>query len=1154
MAIEKKKQPYGLTRSQLTKVWEKIGTDGWLAMLTEGNDGKKSRTTTRVSPGVIQCLCPNPDHQDTDPSFFIHTHGTKNFAHCFGSTCLYHTTSPIELASKILQRTDSDALQHLKEKFSLSHLPRKVHEELVARKTNQEVKRAIYNAAHEYMCKALATPNDPKYQIAQEGVEWLTSVRHVSKGILPSLPVGIVPPLTDLNKILTDQLRRKTDTYLHKKEEQKKTGKDPGPAPADYVTEAVKYLEPTFRDPAYNGSILWPLHTGPKTISRLKLRTPDSTVRHITMPDDEFDEDLGFYGLGWDEYADLLYGPNKKSQIVIVEGEMDAMSVMAKFLESGTVTFPVVSAGGSGGSAHIEPILSGIGIDTAYLVGDSPEKDSSGDKVVQEWLSKIDKLHAKIFVGWDALRPGSDFDEVINIPELGIDKLREVVWDKLKDNFIPPWKWAFEQAQAELVTYGPDDHRQLVECATTHGRYLKNILECDKYVDQISDAFPVIPKSTLKLDISKHESTELGYVTRIRETFKEMFYVVGTHVKDGNRRLILYHRKNKHYHPITIDSAKSIQQELAPLVGSLTTFATSEVGYPEDLLPSLAEEGQNLKKVKDALSVYVTEAVNDLAKGTVNINAAPRLRQGYHYAIHPDTGAEAGEYIVCGKDVFSIKRENDDAVAFEELQGPEDKGFIFHGDFDDKQTSPWFPGGLNVEELERGSSLNLGSLYKDIQRFLGVGFKFKNREVTEQLLAAVLLTLPVMDCFDRPLIMFVTGETSSGKSMLLSTFGGEGDRNLKLLHCAQGWAADYSPSSVAQHGDNDGRLIVLDEFESNGTNHKVVASIFELYRGLVNGATTRTKSLPHGTGTVERHLKHPVLLGGIAGAEREQDLNRIIQIEMEKVEYKEGVPTEIRKHMGYDKVKQMANDIAICMYPHVPKLRAYAQQIAEEFSSVQEELEIKMEYRYASGLFGVLAVMKLVGLDWKDFLKRYASDNAQTLTAGDTASESDNILHAMLTNQKVQDPDTRTYGHILAMLRDPAQWDAINTSATGVYFDSETRCLLILVDAALTSLVPDTYKRGLISSAHRLRTMLTRHSKATAKDAKALTALGILENLEHFIGRGITERNVVVIDAAQWLRNPKAVPTQQAPAIKPQVASATPEMEAQLGKETGLKF
>ena len=1107
MAKKKNQNAQGLTRKQLTKIWKHLGADEWLKMLKEYQPDSKAVT---ISKGTVKAICPRQDHADSDPSFHIHSHDNKQFARCFGGGCQFYTANPIELASHIMQVSELEALNYLRDKYSITYLPRKAQEELIARKVNQDVKQVIYAAAHEYMCNALAEPD--KYPAAKKPIDWLVTERHIPAEHLHALPVGILPSLQDLNKILTAQYKRRYDAWRKRQVDEKV---DLGSEPEDRVDAAIEYLAMTFRNEAFNGSVLWPLHSGPKHISRLKLRVPDKS-KEITIPDDKYEEELGLYGLGWEPYHDLLYSSAKQTKVVLVEGEMDAMSVMAGFLQTGDITFPIISVGGVGGAPYLESTLSALGIDKAYLVGDSPDKGAGGDVVVQDWLKKIDKLDSRIFVGWEHLSPAGDFDDVINHPSLGIDAIRKHVWEDIKENFIPPWHWAFERAQAELSLLDANERRQMVECATKHGQYLINRLECSAFVDAVTNAYPVIPASTLKLDIATHENTERGYVHRIRETLREMFWVVGSYADKGTRSLVLYHRENKQYHKIQIDSAHSLAQELAPLVGSLVDFAQDKIGYPEDLLPSLDDDGRNLGMVNKALQEYMRDALNGLAQGAVNINAAPQLRQGYHYMEDTLTHELTGEYIVCGKDVFSIIRDRESS-SYVELPGPVDNGYVFHGDFDGAPPKSWYPGGLSVEKLERGADVDLASLYKDIKQYLNFGFTFKNDDITSQFLAAVFLTLPIMDCFDRPLVLFVTGESNSGKSTLLASLAGGGIKQLQLLYASQIWTR-YSESSVAQHGADDSRLMVLDEFESKGRNSGAIEAIFELYRGLVNGSATRTKSTQHGTGTINRFIKHPVVLAGIAGAEKEQDLNRIVQVEMKRVQFKDGPAIAIEREMGLEKIKEMARDIAVGMYPHVPKLKEYAKEIQHEFAEFQSELKVKVEYRYVSGLYSVFAVMKLIGLDWKEFFKEYVIRNERVFTAVNSSSESENLWKAMLSNPKVVDTETKAVAPILPLLRDSMQWDMINSSATGVYYDESTQLLLVLAEQALTRLVPESYRRITVTTAQRLKEILNRHPAALTP--AQVEESDVIKHLEKHMGCGIEWQDVVVIRANNWLLDP----------------------------------
>jgi len=1092
MAAKKKNK--GLTREQLWKVWAQVGTHNWLDI---ANSYKRSHNFTPAGKDTLKGLCVHPDHDDKDPSFFIYT--GKGYAKCFG--CGYFVTNPIELLGHFMDASEADALQHLKEKFGLSFLPKKALAELEAQRNNLQMKEEVFQVTHAYMCDALADPTTKEYQTAKPALDWLINVRQIPKDTLHLLPVGVMPELARLQKFMIDRYRRR-----HKQWQNAPGGKA---EPQNLADAAFEYLKNYVRGATFAGALLFPLHVNPKEIGRLKLRAPHSqSKKDITIPDDDFEDLLGLFGLGWNQY-DLFTTPNAQVDFAyLTEGEIDVLSVMSRFALQGSAKYPLFSVGGRGGAAHIEPILTASGISKAFLVGDAPSK--RGNEVVRSWLEKISKLETRVFTGWDSLAGCGDVDEAV--VKLGEPKVSEVLWGKFKDHFTTAWDWAFECASIELDAVPEHDYRNLIERAAEHGKYLRHRLECEAFADAVANKYNV-NASILKRQIASREESENGFIMRCTDALKELLFVVGTETTAGNRYLVLYDKKNKRFNRVKLDSEQSLAQELAPIVGTLFDFVVEKVGFPSFLEePDQGNEGLVRPKLDRQIRYYVREAVQSLARGAPDFMSSRQYRQGYHCIDLPTK--QRVEYIVCGADVFALRREGD-KLTYEQLEGPSDNGVIFDVGIRGNVEEPWFPTGLSVKKLEDGKDTDLKKLYDDLVHLFDIGYKFKNQDITTQLLAALMLTFPVMDAFERPLLMFVTGDTSSGKTSLLSTFSGLGYGQVRLLYASQG-TENYTAASVASMCNANSLLLVLDEFESSDNRMgEEVRKILEMVRGLISGETKRVRGRPDGS-HYESILRMPIIFAAIQGAERPQDLNRMLMIEMKKITGKNSPITVILDEFGEDRIAEMGRQIATAMYPHAQVLAQYEKEIRKEFRDLQATLPFTVEWRFASSLFSALAVMKFLGLDWKSFFKSYVVSNESIIQRATTISESETYLNAMLYNPVIFQRDDNINVAVSQLLISPEKRAEINSSACGVFFDEEKELLLLLLDQAVPRLLPNHLKtRGMAGS--RLKDTLERHNAALTP--KEVQATNILRKVGPYLGAGIKLQDVVVFRADRWLNS-----------------------------------
>jgi len=1104
-----------LSHDVIWKLWDFIGIDNWHKLLKEYKPNLQFIPTGHKT---LKGLCVHPDHQDTDPSFYIHT--GRGYAKCYGGSCNYYESNPLRLISYIRNSTYADSLEYVQKTYKPGFLPKKALEELEAQRLNQELKREIFAATHQMMCDAIGDPNNSEYAYAAQALDWLINVRGLSKDVLHALPVSIMPVLGDLTKRIHKRFKIK---YM----QWRRDGNSTIPEPVNLANEANNYFADYIRDPVFTGGILLPLYSTPTEISNFKLRSPDSSKK-FTITKDEFSEDLGMFGLGWDRYQIFWSQSANRNYAHIVEGEFDALSLMAYYVARGNVKFPVISAGGGGGAPYIEKCLRASGVNSLYLVGDAPE--AKGDDVVQKWLGHIYELDVKVFQSWDKLPGASDVDDAIHKGNPS-DVLR-LLWDEQDTTFASTWDWASTRASIEIDSIPEQDFRARMEAAANHGKYVNHRLEASKFIEVVA-ARHNLNASLLKREIASRDGTELGFVQNCVDALREFLFVVGSYASKGGRNLKVYNTKDKRYHEIQLANPKSVIGELAPTVGSLHAFITEKVGQPPFLeFPTPEIDGRILNKLQMQLASYLDAAFIDMTLGAPDFMTARRLKQGYHCV--RDHGGTV-EYIVCGTNAFKIQRDGA-SLSYIKLEGPADAAHNTIFDVDVAESSAWYPGGLDVDKLESGKKVNLQKLYSDLVEVYDVGYCFKNQKVTAQLLAALVLCYPIMDAFERPVLVFITGDTHSGKSSLLSTLTGFNYKGIQLLLASQGYES-YSAAGVAGYADSDSRLLALDEFESGDTERGGhVSKIMEMFRGLVSGQADRVRGRADGTAFTQT-FRLPVIFSAIQGAERPQDLNRMLSIEMQKVPQKVNPVHVIQDTLGTARIKEMAHEIAVGMYPYAQDLARLEAEVRSEFIELQKtNPKLKIEWRLASSLFAILALLKFLGKDWVNFLENYIDDNTYAIQQTAVASETHGLLNAIMRNPCISQAEGPAMT-ASQMLVSPELRDDINASNKGLYFDERTKTLLFLVDQC-TGMIP-YHLRGQTTGA-KLKVSLERHPSALSPSE--IERSGILFRVGRHLGAGINIADVVVLDAKPWLQaNDSHELDQDVIAPLPEIPQESPE-------------
>lgn len=1093
----KKGKKRGITREQIWKIWETVGPRDWYEFFTHY---KRETNIEFAGETTLKGLCPHPKHDDTTASFFVFT--AKGYAKCFG--CEYYTSNPIELLALIMGGSDADAVQFLNERYSLNFLPRKAIEELRAQKTNQNTKQAIMRVCNQVMCNAIADPGNYKY--AKKTIDWLTTTRQVPVDVLHALPVGVMPPLTVLGNLVEKDYKKahaawSADAKRH-------------PTPPEDVTDsALNYLTDSFNAQFTVGGVVWPLHVTPTEIGRLKIRGPNNnSSKDIVIPLDEFEDLLGLYGLGWKPYQTLLDPKTMSEWAYLTEGEMDVMTYMAQALKRGNPAFPIFSVGGKGGSAHIEPIFKAAGLSGAYMIGDSPNKGvSGGDVVVNFWMEKVRNLRVKVFTGWDEFVPAGDIDEAVL--QHGIDKVEEILWKDTTKTFIPVWQWAAERAAHSIEGLSDKDYRQMVEVASSFGSCLKHRHDIEKYATELASIYEEITVPILKREIASSEDTETGFILRCTDALNDHFATIATKLEGGNRWLLVYDKAAREYRKIKLDSEQSIAQELAPTAGNLLQFVRNEVGFPAFMDDPEDLEGQGRRRADIAIRYYLKEACLDMANGVPDLTSTTTLRQGYHH-IKQDDGT-FHEYIVCGKDVISVDRTDNGSPIYQALDGPSHDGTLFDLGLTNPQedTRPWYPGGITTQILEDATKIDIQALFNDLEHFFDIGFEFATHDIMTRLLAAQTLIFPIMNAFDRQMLMFITGETGSGKSTLLSVFCGIFIKNLRLVLCSQG-TDNYTAPGVIGMTNCDSRLLCLDEFEFDGQKSDAVRTIMEIIRGLVTEQATRLTGMKDGKGY--RMTKHrlPIILSGITGAERPQDLNRLLIVEMKKITARNSPENILIKEFGEAKLGIMSRQIAVALYPHVPIIREHYLEIKKLFPELNAMLPFQVEWRYASALFGAMALLKYLGHDWQAFFREFVTKNATTIHRAATINESTSLLNAMFNHGALFVFDTKRKVSVSTLLGQSTTRSDVNTHSCGVYFDEPSKTIMILLGQAMPVLIPPNHPMRNATEV-RVRDTLERHRVAITPTE--IKNLGIIQRAAPFMGANISVNDVVAFRAGPWL-------------------------------------
>lgn len=1012
-----------------------------------------------------------PYHEDKTPSFHIYL--DRGYAKCYG--CNHYVSNPVEFWGHVRSLGRAEALADLRQLFGLKFLTTSSSSQLRDWERNQVLKKKIAQICHDELINAISAPDDPKYAFAQEAVTYLLNVRRLPRDTIPTLGmVGVVPPLATIIRALdkeaeTENLRRleiaaATDTRVEKV--------------ISYSAEAQEYLK---KSAGWLGSLIFRLDVTPDIVGRLKIRRADS--KDFLILEDAYEDDLGFLGLGWSLFRGLL-GPQQHyvPGAYVVEGEFDALSIMARQVEMGGPGFVVLSAGGSPGGHQIDN-LRNVGFEEGYLVGDGPSKN--GDELIKSWLPHIRKLRTRIFVGYSAFPGCGDPDEAV--VRHGLDVVQRTFLDLTNKNlFQHPQDWIFERAAPEIEAIDESDLRFRTESAAEWGRYLKNGVECDVYVEYCAKAYG-LPAALLKREIVAREEDEPAFIFRVANVLSQQFFVVGQRSSEATRRLVLWHKQQRKIVEISLSDDGSIERELGAVQGPHFQFFQEHVGLPPFLeTPDIQKaKGTYLKKQHEDFRFYLRQALTHLSQGAPDFDTAPRLGQGIHVVRSPDGGPPT-LYAVNGRDVYVGTFDAHEKLNWIALEGPSYNGLIF--DVGIRQAEPaWMDGVNSVSDLDRAPTIDLKDVWARLHALIDNGWRYKNHAVTAKFLTSHLIAATLCNAFRRQVMVAFHADSRAGKSkMLMGLIGGTAHPEAKVVAAAVGMP-DFTAAGIRQRMNNKVLPLCLDEFEDEGSadrKGRTITETLEMFRNLTGEDNTFSMGSREGTPVTWR-LNFFVFIAAINKARKVQDANRMVAIYMERSDNRPDPIQILKSEYGVNYLTQLRQDMVIALLPHAAELqRAYG--VIEAHYGKAGSIPSGVDSRVFEALYPALSILKLMGEDYQAYADEFCEANAEMLavTAGHTDSMAlfNWICQSPKLKVRVGEHGDRNDATLLQMLAMPETRDDINSSGSGLYYDDLTETLVVNWTTAIQTVLSSNSRYSRETNVYNLRDLANRAPHALKPD------------------------------------------------------------------------
>lgn len=1035
-----------ISPAKLRAIWGQIDIHDWLTLLNELKPDNK----WTIKGNSISGLC--FIHPDRDPSFSINL--DKGYATCYGNDCGAYFWDPVQFYATLANEPRSTALHKLKKRFNIK-IPNAVLDSIQRVDEHNQMKMVLYRALNDELVDALHNSDKPEYAyaVAAGFFQWLRE-RQFPETAAHMWPCGLLPP--------RDRLCARIDAAGEDAQKYRDRA-------LDYVG---KYMALPGSPPNQEGSIVYVFFTTRDTIGRLRLRKPGT--KDFIAVEDPLDDTVGVFGLNA-----ITAKPADQKPVYVVEGEMDALSLLAHQLAAGVDDVPIIATGGKM-VADLSSLVE-FGYEAIYLI---PDNDEAGAGWARTLVSKNANVHRVI--RWrpeDRDRHVKDIDEAIRAYSFESC----FTWLTSDTAFLRPHEWSVDLLAHELEHVDKEDIRQRTEKAAAYGASLKDTAERNKFVEDVCTTFG-LDREALLQNMIPDDDSPLAFTMRLANKLSSDVYdVISEKSFNGTTSLLVWSRRKKVMREIPLNSVSSMRGVLEADLGMLDVFIQQELGEPPFLSYKLDAKGNpraipfNVKR--QFIMDHFAHAMSALAGRSKPHDFLRELGQGVHFVENEQGHQEV--LIVNGARFYQGQVEGD-RVRYRELVSPLVGKYYFR-----LNSTPWSRFIDGVESLDSGMDYDPGKLFSAIRSIIDAGWVFYNQELDVTYLAGLVLYTTVADVFKSMVLTALGGDTHSGKSTLMQIIGGDQYPHLRLCEASTVYA-DFSAAGLRQERSGSRIPVLLDEFEDNDkgngkTERKILAvrETLEILRDMREGAKTVRGS--SGGKSVQYNLCFPAIIAGIYTMQEPRDVNRYVPITHKKIEaHRESAEKYINDMFTPEQLKDIRRGVTLCFLPRIPQLVSTFKEVTKEFSD-NANLPPDLLERLKQNLMPVTAILKACGVkNYAKFLEDIAVAKMNVMRErGGVVRESEtiwqHIFHAPVNMAAISKEYTgiTTLANIVA---DRSLWPVLDESDLGVYYLPKQQWLVVFWQRAITGVLKYSTLYRNVQYPQRLKTSADSDPRAISKE------------------------------------------------------------------------
>jgi hypothetical protein len=306
----------------------------------------------------------------------------------------------------------------------------------------------------------------------------------------------------------------------------------------------------------------------------------------------------------------------------------------------------------------------------------------------------------------------------------------------------------------------------------------------------------------------------------------------------------------------------------------------------------------------------------------------------------------------------------------------------------------------DARQLNAPLTIEPGRAFELLHGAVEVGWDFC--QASDYLIHALLpFCLSAHPLFPRKQLIHIRGESKSGKSRM--TFGWyAGTEGSWLVMGGPYLPLSNAQTSVTEAGfrrdaSSAGFVPILDEQEQQSSAD--LPKILRLLRAVTYGGGRTTRAKYAAEGVVREHISCPVIVASVDPiSSDEADMNRWLVTETDRTHGRETPEDEIAKYWGkigpvdFDELRRTVFLTAL----QDPK---ETQQAHDHVRLNSADICHGMETRYRENIYPLLAVAKIIGLDWRKLAEAIYMEKVQHQASATEHQAGVRLLDRLMTAQ-----------------------------------------------------------------------------------------------------------------------------------------------------------